>query len=97
MALPVQEMEFERIMNMLRPFDWVLEEKKILNGKLELTVRRGFEAKEILIKDTILARAKNPLRMMGWEVVQESQTEKFLLIKARKELGAELKEAAGIV
>lgn len=97
MTLPVQEMEFERIMNMLRPFDWVLEEKKILGGTLEMTIKRAFSDKEIPLKETILVRAKNPLRLMGWEVVQESIISGFIILKARKDLGVEMKEAAGIV
>ncbi|MBA7496729.1 hypothetical protein ES702_07338 [subsurface metagenome] len=96
MAIPVQEMEFERIMNMLRPFDWVLQEKKVTNSKLEMTVKRAFEPKEEPIKETILSRAKNPLRMMGWEVGRESYIPGFIILNASKDLSPELKAAAGI-
>lgn len=90
MGIPITEMEFERIMNMLRAYEWILLEKKVIDRKLEMVVEKHLKTTEEPIKETILTRAKNALHTFGWKVVEESTKENIIKIKAEKTLGAEI-------
>ena len=93
MSVPVAEMEFERMMNLLRPFAWDLVSKKSEADRLELTIRKQFTVNEMLVRETTLNRAKNPLKAFGWEVVSEQVADTVFTLTARKTLSPELSRA----
>ena len=89
MAVPLKQMEIERVTNLIGGFGWDLVESRFTNETIVITVRKELTEAEWGLRQAEIDRVVNLVRGFGWELTKSETPKPRLILTIEKKLTPE--------